>query len=452
MKSLTKKVFLLLVIQFVFSFQAGAEAQSSEKTINQVIQSYNSQNYSEALAILEKIKNTRDTNTNWYYYYALIQTRLNNYPEALENFEHYVKNSDATNVASARAYYYIGLIQFQRGEFEKAMNSLEIALDISVDPQLDTMTELLIDKTIRYQNYFESSKRTNITFLFGYNFDANAINLSPNFFDDNLNGNVFGYGVSASHKIVDRYKFVFEPTLAALDNYTFDSKFKANSTLQATDALQILVSLPFRFFFNEGKFSNRYDISLNGYSVYLPVASTTREISLSSVFLKTQILTPYSNNFAIRYNATLAADTAYGFTTEDDDSTGARLELLTTFTHFLSQQNINNMFYDIGADFNAAKGINGRFQKFSTGVGYMYPSLRETISSIRLGASLLNYPDKAEPRNDTQAVVSYNITKAFQSGSTLGFSASAVSNSSNIALNKYTDFVAGVQFTKSFGF
>ena len=448
-----KKILMTLIFSIVLNgAYSTAEAQNSEIIVNQIIQHYNKQSYKEALALLDTIKVSRDNYPNWYYYYALIQTRQGNYIEALINFQTFVKNSDATTVASARAYYYIGLIQFELGEYERALNSLEISLDISTDSRLDSMTEALIDKVIRYQNYFDNSRKTNLSFLLGYGFDANAINLSQDAFDDSLNGNVLGYGISVSHKVFDRFNFVFEPNMAVLDNYTMDSKFRPSSTLQSTDALQMLVSLPIRFFFDEEKILNRYEVSLNGYSVYLPVATTTRELSLNSVFLKTQVSIPHHVNFTIRYSLTLAADKAYGFTSEDDDSSGTRTEFLMTFTHFISQQTINNIFYDLGADSNSAKGINSRFRKFSGAVGYMYPSFWETISSVRLGLSSLKYPDKSEPRNDTQTGFSYNVTKAFASGSTLGFSASAVSNSSNVALNKYTDFVAGFQYTKSFGF
>ena len=452
MSTLMKNVIFILFAQLLSVICLAKNVQSPELVINRVIQLYNQQNFKDSLSLLDTIKDTRDSYVNWYYFYALNQIRLNNNDEALSSFETFVKKFESPGVSVSRSYYYIGLLQFQRNDFEKALNSLEISLDVSNDPQLDVMTEALIDKTIRYQNYFESSKRSNITFLLGYNYDANAINLSPDSFEDNLNGNVFGYGFSASHKIVDRYKFVFEPTLAILDSYTFDSKFKGNSTLQSTDALQLLVSLPIRFFFNEEKYTNRYDVSLNAYSVYLPVTTTARDLSLSSVFLKTQIAVPYSSSFAIRYSATLATDTAYGFTTDEDNASGIRGELAANFTHFLSEETINNIFYDVGADYTAAKGINGRFKKLSTSVGYMYPSFWESVSSVRAGLVYLTYPDKLEPRTDTQVNLGYNITKSFQSGSTLAFSITALTNNSNIRLNKYNDFVSGLQYTKSIGF
>lgn len=445
------KIALIVMVQLVLSGAfAKTEDESPAKVISQSIDYYNNQKYSESLSLLESIKSSRNQYISWYYYYALNQTRLNNYEEALVNFENYIKNTNVDN--TAKAYYYMGLIQFYKGEYEKAINSLELSLDVSNNSQLDNVTEALIEKAIRYQNYYENRKKTNIGILLGYNFDSNAINLSQDSFDDNLNGHVFGYGISIAHKFIDKYSFIFEPTFAILDNYTFDSKFKANSTLQSTDALQILISAPIRFYFEEEKFSNKFDISLNAYNVYLPITTAARELSLTSVFLKAQILTPYSTDFSIKYNATVAADRSYHYSSEDDEATGLRFEFLTTFVQYLSKKDITNIFYDLGIDYSSTSGINTRYKKYSTAMGYMYPSFINTLSSVRLGYHNLNYSDKAVPRTDNQVNLSYNITKDLTSGAVVGLSIGAVSNSSNTDINKYSDEVAGLQYVKSIEF
>lgn len=446
-----KKLILIILIQTVFYGNfSEAESENPEKAIAQSIELYNSQKYNESLTLLDSVKNNRDQYNSWYYYYALNKLRLDNYQEALLNFEDFIKSSSSGN--TAKAYYYSGLIQFNIGEYEKALNSLELSLDISKDPKFDTLTEALIDKVIRYQNYYENNKKTNITALLSYNFDSNTINLSQDSFADSLNGHVLGYGVSISHKIIDKYKFIFEPTVAVLDNYTLDSKLKANSILQSTDALQFLLSAPVRFYYSEDKYSNKYEISLNGYSVYLPVTMTERELTLSSVFLKTQVLTTFTTNFTLKYNLTLAADTSYGFTSADDDASGTRLEFATSVVQYLSNKNITNIFYDLGINISSTKGINTRFNKYLFDLGYMFPSFSETISSFRLGAIYLNYAEKANPRTDSQININCNITKSYLSGTSIGFSLGGVSNSSNVDLNKYSEVVAGFQYLKTFGF
>ncbi|MBY0554997.1 tetratricopeptide repeat protein [bacterium] len=445
----------ILVVAFIFqalgfSALAGVDKQSLEKVTNESIEHYNNQKYDESLLLLESIKSSRNQYINWYYYYGLNQARLNRYDEAIESLQTYIKGSNATD--TAKAYYNLGLIQFYQREYGKALTSLELSMDVSTDSKQDMLTEALIDRVIRYQNYFENNKKTNLSFLLGYTFDTNVVNLSPDSFTDNLNGHVLGYGASISHKVVDRYNFIFEPSFAILDNYTLDSKFKSNSVLQSTDALQFLLSAPIRFYFEEEALSNKFDFSLNAYSVYLPINSTTRELSLTSFYVKGQVFSPISNDYAVKYNVTLSVDKSFGYTSDSDDASGLRFDFLGTFVKYTSQADSRNIFYDLGADYSSTKGINTRYKRYTTAIGYSWPSWMSTFSSVRLAYQYMNYADKASPRTDNQATLSYNISKEVADRSTLGFVAGYTNNSSNTDLNKYSDFTAGIQYTKSFGF
>lgn len=422
-----------------------------ERIIRSSFEYYKRQRYDESLALLESVRKSRDQYINWYYYYAINKMRLEKSAEALANLDIFIKKSNQV-YNMAKAYYFMGLIQFNQEDYDRALNSLELALDVSNSPQLDKRIETLIDKTIRYQRYYENSKKTNISFILGYNFDTNVINLSPNSFADNLNGHIFGYGMAFSHKIIDKYTFVFEPSLAILDNYTFDSKFKSNSTLQSTDALQFLLSAPFRVYFDDIETFDKLEVSLNAYSVYLPVVSTTRELSVSSVFVKTQLQGPFKIDNKIKYNATFAVDKSYGYTSDDDDASGFRSDFLVTLVQYLSKKNITNIFYDLGIGYSGTKGVNTKYQKYSTAVGYIYPSFSDTYSSLRLGYNYLNYSEKPSPRTDNQVNFLYNITKDFSAGASAGISMGYVNNGSNVELNKYSDLTVGVQYIKSFGF
>lgn len=433
-----------------FSALADMDKQSLEKVTNESIEHYNNQRYDESIAVLNTIKSSRSQYISWYYYYGLSQARLNNYEEAIQNLQTYIKGSNVTD--TAKAYYNLGLIQFYQRDYEKALTSLELSMDVSTDSKQDALTEALIDRVIRYQNYFENNKKTNLSFLLGYTFDTNAVNLSPDSFADNLNGHVLGYGASISHKVVDRYNFIFEPSLAILDNYTLDSKFKSNSVLQSTDALQFLLSAPIRFYFEEEALSNKFDFSLNAYSVYLPINSTTRELSLTSFYVKGQVFSPISNDYAIKYNVTLSVDKSYGYSADNDDASGLRFDFLGTFVQYTSKTDSRNIFYDLGIDYSSTKGINTRYKRYTGAIGYSWPSWMNTFSSVRLAYQYMNYPDKTTPRTDNQGSLSYNISKEIAERSTLGFVAGYTNNSSNIDLNKYSDFTAGIQYTKSFGF
>lgn len=447
-----RNIIVAASIVHILGFAAVAETdrQSLERVTNESIEHYNNQRYDESLALLEGIKSSRSQYINWYYYYGLNQARLNNYDLAAENLQTYIKGSNVND--TAKAYYNLGLIQFYKGEFEKALTSLELSMDVSTDTKQDALTEALIDRVVRYQNYYENNKKTNLSFLLGYTFDTNAVNLSPSSFTDNLNGHVLGYGASISHKVVDRYNFVFEPSLAILDNYTFDSKFKANSVLQSTDALQFLISAPIRFYFEEESLSNKFDFSINAYSVYLPINTTTRELSLSSFYVKGQVYSPISNDYGLKYNVTLSVDKSHGVSSDNDDASGLRFDFLGTFVHYTSKTDGRNIFYDLGVDYSSTKGINTRYKRYTGAVGYSWPSWANTFSSARLAYQYLNYADKTAPRTDNQGSLSYNISKEIGERATLGVVATYTNNSSNTDLNKYSDASVGMQYTKSFGF
>lgn len=447
-----RNIFVAAVVVHMLSFSATAETERKtlERVTNESIEHYNNQQYEESLALLDSIKSSRDQYINWYYYYGLNHARLNNYDAATDNLQTYIKGSNVND--TAKAYYNLGLIQFYKGEYDKALTSLELSMDVSTDSKQDALIEALIDRVIRYQNYYENNKKTNLSFLLGYNFDSNAVNLSPDSFTDNLTGHILGYGASVSHKIVDRYNFVFEPSFAVLDNYTFDNKFKSNTVLQSSDALQFLVTAPIRFYFEEENLSNKFDFSINAYSVYLPINTTTRELSLTSFYVKGQVYSPITYDNALKYNVTLSVDKSHGFSSDNDDASGIRFDFLGTFVQYTSKKDARSIFYDIGVDYSSTKGINTRYKRYSAALGYSWPTWANTFSSARLAYQYLNYPDKGSPRTDNQGNLSYNITMDMGERATMGFVATYTNNSSNTDLNKYSDVSAGVQYTKSFGF
>lgn len=447
-----------LVGQVAFSQQAASSAalqtpnppvENTLAVINRSIDQHNSSQYKSAIKTLLSVKNNREQFPIWYYYYGLNLARIQRYDLALKSFQIFIKKSQVSK--TAKAYYYTGLIQFQQRQYDQAINSLQLALDVSRDPKLDVSIDNMVDKAIRYQNYYENSKRTHLSFLLGYAYDTNTINLARSAFDVDLAGHVLNYGVSLAHKFVDQYSFVFEPNVAVLDSYTLDSRFKGNSTLQSSDALQLLLSLPVKFFFENEKNPSQYNLSLNAYSVYLPITSTKRELSISSVYLKGDVMIPLGGAYSLRNALTVASDKSVGHSSDEDDASGLRVEFLSSLYQSLSDRG-NSVYYKAGADVANTKGINTRYKKYKVGLGYVWPSWGETVSNVGLDYSHLSYSDRTVKRSDNQYSLAYAVSKSFASASSLGLLLEAVQNSSNSDLNKYNDYNIGLQYSKSFGF
>ncbi len=445
-----------LMLFFLLQFGAEVRAQivtgavSMEQVTNKSIEFYNDQLYTEALSVLRTVKSGRERYPAWYYYAGLNLMGLGRFDEALDHFNAYISKSEIS--VTAKAYYYMGMIHFSGQEYEKALSSFELSLDVSSDPVMDSKTDAMIDKTIRYQNYAENSKKTNLGFLVGYNYDTDGINLSSGLFTENLNAHIFGYGASISRKVVDRTNFSFEPSFAILDSYTLDSSLKSNSTLQSTDALQFLISAPIRFYDEDEKLATRFDFSFNTYNVYLPISSSTRELALSSFFVKAQVLTPLSVNRSVKYTSVLAVDKSYGYTSDDDDASGLRAEFSASVTNYLAIDSSANWFYDLGIDYDSAKGVNTRYRKYSAAAGYSVPWKWATTSVVKLGYHYLNYPDKTTARTDNQGNLNWSVSRDLNKNSTLSFSLKAVSNSSDAELYRYTDYGAGVLYTYNIGY
>lgn len=443
-----KQIIIIVILISSFSSVFAAEKQVLD-VINKSIALYNKKQFTEAIETLESIDSAKEQYPQWHYYYAINLVRLKEYETAMNHFEEFVRRVEVSQ--TAKAYYYIGLLQFYKEDYDKALNSLELSLDVSDDPKLDKMTELLIDKAIRYQSYYDNSQKFNFSVLAGYTADSNPVKLSADSLSENLNAHVFNYGFSTSYKVVNKYSFVVEPTLAVLDSYTLDSKLKANSTLQTGDALQVLLSVPFRFFNDSIKNPDKYDLSINFISMYLPVNSK-RELSLSSIYSKLLVSSVLSERYLIRYGGSLSYDQSHGVSSSDDDASGLRLNLQSTVDYIYSKDESKNLFWDLAAELASSKGINTKHNRYSTGVGYNFPSMYKTSSSLRLGFEGLSYPEKSSPRSDQQLNFSLNVSRDLTDSSAVLMTGKFISNSSNTDLYKYTDIAFGIQYTKSFGF
>lgn len=450
------KIFFTLL--FGFSFTALAQTPTSapvkansDAIIAKAVELYNKRNYQAVLDLLEKNKSIREENVNWYYYYGLNLGRLDRYNEAIYNLDQFVRRSDMSN--SARAFYFIGLMHFYRGNYEKAMNNLDVSLDISKDAKLDKAVDALIDKVTRYQNYYENRKPTNLSFLFGYNYDLNTINLSQDLSQERLEGHVFNYGFSLAHRIVDTLSLVLEPSLTITDAYTFDSKLKANSVLQEGDVLQGTLTVPVVFNTDKEKSNSQYEVSVNAYTAFAPVVSNKRQQYVSSYYLKGRMTTDISARWNLTLSAIAAIDQSVIFLNEASKLNGNRGEFELSLNRYLNQEKNTGLGFEYLAITKGASGQDVRYNKQGIAIGYWFPSMYETASIVCLSQGFLSYPDRAVARRDNKINLDYYLSQAvLEETAVLSYSLGFENNTSNYEVNTYHDIRVGVAFTKQFGF
>jgi tetratricopeptide (TPR) repeat protein len=453
----TLKIFFIAFFGFSFSLaqvqqQVPAQAKSNNDVIiSKAVELYNKRNYQAVIDLLEKNKNIRDENVNWYYYYGLNLGRLDRYEEAIFNLDQFIRRTDITS--SARAFYFIGLLHFYKGNYEKAMNNLDVSLDISKDAKLDKAVDALIDKVTRYQNYYENRKPTNLSFLLGYNYDLNATNLSQELSQERLEGHIFNYGFSVAHRLIDTLSFVLEPSLTITDAYTLDSKLKVNSVLQEGDVLQGTLTIPVVFNTDKERSNSQYEVSVNAYTAFAPVVSNKRQQYVSSYYLKGRVTTDISAMWNLTLSAVAAIDQSVIFLNEESKSNGNRGEFELSLNRYLNQEKNTGLDFDLIAITKGATGQDVRYSKYGLAIGYWFPSFHETVSVVRLNQGFLSYPDRTVARRDNKLNLDYYLSQAvLEETAVLSYSLGFEKNTSNYEVNTYHDFKVGVAFTKQFGF
>jgi hypothetical protein len=352
---------------------------------------------------------------------------------------------------SAKGHYFLGLVSFNKGEYQKALNSFQVSQDLSQNSNLDRLLDIQMDKSIRFRDYYDGHKPGSFNLFISYQAHKNVLGLSQDFVDKSLEGHILNYGLSLGYRPVDRINFVLEPTIIVTDRYTLDSSLKADSTLQSLDALQALATLPVTFFFGSNS-GIQYNLSLNGYASYLPINTTNRELYLSSVFLKGRVLLDITQKLSADISVTAASDKGYNFASDDDDGTGPRSEVSLFLKHFLNRERSRFLTYGLGGSVKNATGVNARYQKGFVSVDYQIPSFWDTESSFELRYEYLTYPDKLVPRKDSKGAFAYTLTQPLTQNMALGYNIGVESNYSDVELYKYNDYYAGLQFTLGAGF
>ena len=444
------------ILVFVILTSLNVWAQSSEqdaynRLIKQSQKQYQSFDFKASLESLAQAKSKGlPLTSQWYYYSALNNMKLQNDDVAIENFNKYIDSVSTEN--STRGYYFLGQIFTKQKKYEEALTHFELASDTSTDLKLDKAIDSSIEKTLRLQRLNDHSKTHNLALLLGYGYDDNAVNLNASFFEENLKGHVFSYGGAYSYLAFSGLTSRLEPTIAVIDSYTLDGKFKSNEVVQSKDALQINAVLPFQFSFSNSKDSNLYNLALSTYAVYLPISSTQRELALTSIGVKYSLRQTLHSKFALKYEFNLNFDRSYGFTTDADDASGLRSEGRLSGVYDLSYSFIERLNGNIAVEVSATKGSNTKYRKYYADIGFSNTLAKKLTGNASLQYYHLNYYEKSPVRSDNQFALNYALAYEISEDSIFdaGLKYSDISSSSD--LNKSKDVSLNLNYAKIFSF
>ena len=442
---------LLLIFVSLTGWAQASQLDDYKRLIKKGQKEYQAQNYTASLESLNQAKALGlNLTSQWYYFTALNHMKLENDDLAIENFNKYIDSVSPEN--STRGYYFLGQIYTKQQKYDDALTHFELASDTSTQIVLDKAIDSSIEQTLRLQRLNDRSKVHNLALFLGYSYDDNSVNLNPTFFEENIKGHTANYGALYSYLFSSSATSRFEPSIAVVDSYTLDGKFKSNQVVQSKDALQLSAVLPFQFSFSSNKDSNLYNLALSATAVYLPINSINRELALSSIGVRYSLRQNYSTKLILRYELNLNFDRSYGFTTEADDASGLRSEAKIGGLYDLAWGFLQKINTNLAYEASATKGANTKYRKYSIETGFANMVAKKISGNTLLQYYNLNYYEKNPVRIDNQMALSYAISYEMSESSLLDFALKYTDNQSNSELYLSKDVSVNLQYSKMLSF
>lgn len=416
-----------------------SSATLNSEDLIQAIQLYNSKQYESSLSVLQKVKNNPELIHSYNYLSGLNYYKLQNYDVAERYLNEVVKYYNIKKLANA--YYYIGLCQYHKEEYENAINSFELSLDTSSDSLLDKKSEIMIEKCLQIQNKLEKDKiKWTLGFGLGYQSDSNVLNTKET--DKSLNGHVINWNGFVAYKAFSDKDSLFEPMLYYSDMMTMDNSFKDDTDLKKSDATQILLSTPFKTKYNA--FTSKSSLNFGYY--LLPNDSNQKSLAISLIFFRQDILVPIKNDLDGNMKIIIGRDQSQlSYSDAEDNQNSIKFELSGGIVYQIPKLHNNTLSTDLGYIINNAQGDNAKYNKYYINLDYSMPGLFETESSFKIDFSSANYFKSSTGRKEEATTLGYSLSKDINEQASLSGFISQNYNYSTIDTNKYNDTVIGVQ-------
>lgn len=412
--------------------------QEERKSFAQAYEFYKKEQFESSIAVLQKLKPDSSLKPSIYYLQGLSYYRINNYDLAEKYLTEVTKLNNIPEISLA--YYYLGLSQYYKSEYEKAVNSFELSIDTSKDPEHDRRTEKLIEKCIQIQNQMEIDKhKYTIGFTAGYGYDSNVLDVAPQ--QDVIVGHSFNASGFMAYKLHQDQTSVVEPMFYVSDRRTLNHKLEDTAEIQAADATTFLVSMPYR----TNVEGYRTGTSVNVGLYMLPSDGNTRELSITLLYFKQTLGSKISSDLDLDAQLIIGRDSSQlNFTDAEDNQTAIKYDISGILKY--SMRRMQSVSGELGFILNDADGDNASYYKAYSNLSYERPSFNSTFSNFKLSYSTTNYNLSELARRDNLAALTYSVAKDISDRSTLNGYVGLSQNDSTITDYKYSDSFAGIQY------
>lgn len=413
--------------------------QADRKSFAQAYEFYKKEQFESSIAVLQKLKSDTSLTAAIYYLLGLNYYRIENYDLAEKYLTEVTRMNSIQEVSLA--YYYLGLSQYYKGEYEKAVNSLELSIDTSKDPEQDRRAERLIEKCMQIQNQVEIDKlKYTMGFTVGYGYDSNALNVAPQ--QDVLVGHSMNASGFMAYKYYQDQTSIVEPMFYISDNRTLNYQFEAPPEIQAADATMLLATLPYRTTTSDGY---RSGSSLNLGLYMLPSDSEVREMSIVLMYFKQTLGSKLTTDLDLDGQLIVGRDQSQlTFTDAEDNQTAIKYDISGALKY--SMRRMQSMTGELGFILNDADGDNASYYKVYTNLSYERPTFKNTYSIFKASYGLTNYNLSELGRRDNLGALTYSISKDLSDRTTINGFVGLSRNDSTIEDYTYADSSIGIQY------
>lgn len=412
--------------------------QENRKALAQAYEFYKKEAFESSIAVLQKVKTNTSLMQSIYYLLGLNYYRSNNFDLA----EKYLSEVTRTNTIQeiSLAYYYLGLAQFQKGDYERAMNSFELSIDTSKDPEHDKRSERMIEKCIQVQAQIESDKlKYTMGFTAGYMYDSNALNVAPG--QDVIIGHVLSASGFFSFKFWQDKKSSVEPMIYLADQRTLDYKLKFTDQIQAADSTMLLTSIPYKTVVDDYRSTTSMNLGL----YMLPTDSQIRDMSIALIYVKQNLGTHLSADMDLDGQLIIGRDDSQiTFADAADNQTAIKYDLSGALKYSLF--NVQSITGQLGFILNDADGENASYNKIYANISYELPTFKNTLSTFKVSYGSTNYSLSELARRDSFTAANYSIIKDLTERTTINGFLGVSRNESTIEDYTYGDATIGLQY------
>lgn len=412
--------------------------QEDRKAFAQAYEFYKKEQFESSIAVLQKLKADTNLTPGIYYLLGLNYYRIENYDLAEKYLSEVTRANSIQEVSLA--YYYLGLSQYYKGDYEKAVNSLELSIDTSKDPEQDRRAERLIEKCMQIQNQIESDKlKYTMGFTVGYGYDSNALNVAPQ--QDVLAGHTFNASGFMAYKLYQDQNSIVEPMVYIADSRTLNHKLESTPEIQAADATMFLATIPYRTIVDGYRSSTSANIGL----YMLPSDSQIREMSIALLYLKQTLGSKLTADLDLDGQLIIGRDQSQlTFTDAEDNQTAIKYDISGALKYSLRR--MQSLTGELGFILNDADGDNASYYKVYTNLSYERPTFKNTYSIFKASYGLTNYNLSELARRDNLAALTYSISKDLSDRTTVNGFLGLSRNDSTIEDYTYSDSSIGVQY------